>query len=1034
MEALPPRLEGNQPLQHVLSLNTARKNRFLLHFNSLHALTQWTAAIRLTIYENTLLQESYTGALIAGKGKSLNSIRSILAKTTFKYEDWTRVRFGPGNTWQRCWCVVSPPNEKAMAKYYKSLRSKKSAYNRPILPKGDIKFYETKRTKRVTPIATISDAYSVYAIYPLTQELVEQSTLVKVEGQITIHSEKQPSSEGFVFVLPELHAAISGFEMMVRWLFPVFDTFGLYGRPTRLNADTSSTNSLMFALSSNKRNGYLEVLDVSNLILTEGSKNWSEQEWRKQLKDATTRRLATLGNSRDSSISGPGRRSTKRESLPARYGNAVRFGNTAGGPNPESQLQNESSRSGDAHDTQRSPQSHTRAASDNIVTSYGNKHEPASFDPTMREDGTERSPPSPPPHGIPQFDGACDDYPSDDRSGSDGSVRINRQEIVDGLLPSPPPDGVAPPPPFSHDTREMPQVRPHRASVLARAGNRMSSGTLTQLMEINQARGMNGVENPSSEAHQVPPSEHQESSGNVAGAVATQQRYSEDRVDASSSVYSPISPASTRDNRSVQNPSPTRHSFATQPHQSPTNLPNLNTHPTVIRKPVNRQERYPESPTDTASSLGSLRNTIDVDALNMIITRERTPSPLPPHPHPQQNNTYEESTYDVSSVASPDYASSRQSSVSKRSVASIPKPRMGRMKVVGSSEPQVNEVVIGDAHYQHQNPTTSTANKPEIPLVDFGPTHTYMPTTRRPSTSDTLTLLTHNRNPSEATLGQGDNNKRPSLGKINATMMAENQPAQHSAQEKRRSVLWQPGMVPNAHENDGSNLTAEQFVQQRAASGNRVVTPTPAHYQTTSRNSPSPRPASGDWTTYVRPQPGNHDLPPRPHSRGASVMLGHDPPSRPHSRGASVMLGQSDISSHLSAREQEHVARVTGSSFFNLNGQATKSQPSLLGSGLVSAIDARERERKAMKEGRSGHMVQQAIAQRQYQNQYQVQQYQGQYQGQHLQQSPMTQYAPSISPSQYLSSPTPNGNYGNAGYFPPQQQWAAVQDRGYYRG
>ena len=273
IETLPTRNEERQPLHNVLSISTAGKNRYLLHFNSLHALSQWTAGIRLAMFENTVLQESYTGALIAGKGKMLNNIRTILERSRFKQEDWARVRFGPGTPWRRCWCVISPPDEKELQKLQKT-QKKKSVYDRstPVL-RGDIKFYETKKTKKVKPIATITDAYSAYAIYPQSRPLIEQSTLVKVEGQITVHSQLQSTTEGFVFVLPEAHPAVSGFEIMLRWLIPVFDTFGLYGRPKGLLADTASPRSLMFALPKNKRHGYLDILDVTGLVHTEGSQN-----------------------------------------------------------------------------------------------------------------------------------------------------------------------------------------------------------------------------------------------------------------------------------------------------------------------------------------------------------------------------------------------------------------------------------------------------------------------------------------------------------------------------------------------------------------------------------------------------------------------------------------------------------------------------------------------------------------------------------------------------------------------------------------
>lgn len=293
IESLPMNGAQGGNLQNVLSISTAANNRYLLHFNSLNSLTQWTAGIRLAMFEHSLLQESYTGALIAGKGKYLNNIKQIMDRSRFVHEDWARVRFGAGTPWRRCWCVITPPDEKEFAKAQKIAR--KNPYERTRFPKGDIRFYDTRKvTKKTRPIATITDAYAAYAIYPQSKPLVDQSTLVKLEGLITQHTKPERTTEGFVFVMPEVHPAVSGFEMMLRWLFPVFDTFALYGRPTRLIADVRDQRGLMFAMPRERRYGYLDILDVSGLIHTKGSNAWSERQWRKEMKKLTGTRMGAL--------------------------------------------------------------------------------------------------------------------------------------------------------------------------------------------------------------------------------------------------------------------------------------------------------------------------------------------------------------------------------------------------------------------------------------------------------------------------------------------------------------------------------------------------------------------------------------------------------------------------------------------------------------------------------------------------------------------------------------------------------------------
>ncbi|KAF2400406.1 hypothetical protein EJ06DRAFT_466786, partial [Trichodelitschia bisporula] len=291
IESLPMNEQGGQTLQNVLSISTAANNRYLLHFNTLNSLTQWAAGMRLAMFENASLQESYTGALIAGKGKVLNNIRQIMEPNRVRYEDWARVRFGAGTPWRRCWFVVSPPDPKEVQRIQKMYKKAKPYEKMPVI-KGDLKFYETRRiTKKTKPIATIADAYTAYAIYPQSKPLIDQSTLVKIDGRITIHSSPETDTEGSVFVMPEVHPAVSGFEIMLRFLFPVWDTFALYGRPSKLVADVLDQRGLMFALPVDRKYGYLEILDVATLIHTKGSQNWSDRQWRQELKQLTSKRM-----------------------------------------------------------------------------------------------------------------------------------------------------------------------------------------------------------------------------------------------------------------------------------------------------------------------------------------------------------------------------------------------------------------------------------------------------------------------------------------------------------------------------------------------------------------------------------------------------------------------------------------------------------------------------------------------------------------------------------------------------------------------
>ncbi|KAL4904569.1 hypothetical protein BDW74DRAFT_26561 [Aspergillus multicolor] len=917
---------GAQSLQNVLSVCSAGQNRYLLHFDSYDSLMHWAAAIRLAMYEHTCLYEAYTGSIIAAKGRGLNNIRAILERNRFKHEDWARVRFGAGTPWRRCWFVITPPDEKQLQKAKRTMK-KKSAYDRaPRLVIGNIKFYETKKTKKAKPIATVTDAYCAYAIYPQSKSLIDQSTLIKIEGNFILHSQSESKVEGFVFVMPEVHPAVSGFEIMLQFLMPTFDTFNLYGRPTRLIAAVNHIKSIMFAFPDQERYDYLEIVDIVNLLRTSGSQNWTEAEWRKQLKDATARRMADA-NSRTSSIAS---RPRFRASLPSRYSQVPAAPSSRKGPFPE--YMSTFNQSVDAVVQQVPPEDsitpapHSRSMSDTAGFAPRNFQGPAMMHDSPASSAQDLT-------GSPVVGSSPTRSSSEDEHNS----YLEQGPYVNPAQVQQLPPGVAPPPTLIHDPIARPPTRPQPSADARRANVRMSDSTLAQLVA---AGGINLADRPSTSASS---SEYTNNDSPVPPGSA--------HGNAGTPAFTANQPIEIQE----QGPPVPEHNFGVSGSPSSpkanrlsTQTITIDTEKAVKRKPLNRTPSQMVSPQSSVGepSFDDLRHTVDEDAMNLIgIVNQPTYTAaysIPKKSVPLE----EESVYDDDvSTASPDYASTGGSLYSKDSVKSIPK-RMGVKKTVGSG-PEPKDVVIGDARYAKDN---KPEHNPDIPTIDFGPTLTYLPTTSvpnvtgRPNTSDTLKKFGHHRSDSEATERQ-----RYSLP---ARQNGRNQSRSPSRDEYRRSVLWQPA-APRPI-TPGGGLTPEQFVQQRAAPS----PPVHAHRRSpsTSTATPTPRPVSGDWAAA--------------HTRSQSQMS----MGRPKSRGASSMFNYTDVSSHLSAREQEHVARMTGSSFFNLSGDKQKTPPPVNPMGLVGAIDAREQEKKLMKEGMSNQMVQHAIAQRQHQWQQQPQQ------------------------------------------------------------
>merc|ERR1712098_57596 len=173
----------------------------------------------------------------------------------------------------------------------------------------------------------------------------------------------------------------------------------------------------------------------------------------------------------------------------------------------------------------------------------------------------------------------------------------------------------------------------------------------------------------------------------------------------------------------------------------------------------------------------------------------------------------------------------------------------------------------------------------------------------------------------------------------------------YQSHSRSPSYAWQPG-IGAGRQSPGPALTPEEFVQQRAAAAQHPTGYIPQ------------RTASINRIEHVAV----------PSQAPKKLQKKRD--SRPSSRNSTHLL---DYSSNLSAREQEHVARMTGGPLLNMGDRTRSPDPSV---GLIGAIEAREQERKYIKEGVSGHMVQAAIAQRQHHAQ--AQQFQAQQETQRM--------------------------------------------------
>ncbi|WFD34788.1 hypothetical protein MCUN1_001632 [Malassezia cuniculi] len=249
--------------------------------NDGHRILQaWINAIRLSSWEKVRLDEIYTGALIRARLSAMRSmdgaedelaVRTPLVRG--RYEGWVKARFMGSTEWQRCWMVLNDHRiDDEQSSFWRILRQRpgdrssvalgtqKNApdvHDVPPPPPGTLGspavafFYESKKSKK--PFASLWHVRHVFAVYPSCVDLVENSSLFKVEGclpQSTVNSAThRPRNTGWVLFMPEAKVSQPRGENaeMMKWIIAFMDAFHLYGRPSTFAWDARDPESPFFA-------------------------------------------------------------------------------------------------------------------------------------------------------------------------------------------------------------------------------------------------------------------------------------------------------------------------------------------------------------------------------------------------------------------------------------------------------------------------------------------------------------------------------------------------------------------------------------------------------------------------------------------------------------------------------------------------------------------------------------------------------------------------------------------------------------------
>lgn len=1005
-----------------------------------------------------MLQEAYTGALIGSKGKSINGISNLMQRTRFKYEDWARVRFAAGEPWNKYWAVITPPDEKSYQKWKKEIKKGKQPAEPLVL--GNIKFYATKKTKKATPVATITKAYSCYAIYPQSEALIEHSTLVKIEGQVTTQNALEPR-EGFIFVMPDTHPSVSGFEMMIRFLFPAFDAFHLYGRPERLAADVMDMRSLMFAMPREAKYGYLEVADVANLISADKQKKFSEMDWRRRLKELTLKKMQEVQKGPRNSLPTQSKVSTivfsdNRSS--ASSSPAVPYPPQHVPMTPSIPLTGKHNRS--MSEAQGYVNYHDR-------TMVGNSpyERPSTASAIQHHGGDFRSSPN----------DAGSEVHSDEDDGelfASLHTRLTRYPKLDL------PEDIPSTPIMAH----VPSSRPaHPLPPTPGFQSRMSMATLQTLVQGSvvgstyQHGNRQNNDNTEPYGDRAPRHSHEsnmfedlpqrrsEWASTVSLGAEAAAQWSSTSRSYTPSIHHPLPPPPLEDtkvstgrrSRSPPPPDPPRHlyynssegstpkgfaprqnneqnSFSWERQSDELRAPvdsrpppldlsqgsammNPLPSPPVPAKIPFKASNAPQppilktnvpkniAPSNSASanhtphstdSLDSLANHVmNTEALNRVsqhmarTNSQGDMSDLSGVAKMTRSFSGSDSGSEYGNGETDDYASTDEEPETVRPPPRVEGARAGVMKTVGQRK--AGDITIGGGHSRSGNsPSQGRVVESNIPTIDFGRTFNHGrslstgTTLGQPSAQartvgsgngqitdsvygihsehaspveymkgttqqnmDGLVGPGHNRNPSTGSSGVFDDTKRPAhLRQYSSPEPGDGKGSQGVSHNKMppagRKMAWQPGLVQTGGNSKFAvkSETPESYVAEQAAA---------AKQQSQARN------------RYV-------------HSRRPSRNSSAEQIPRPPSRGGNAafsplgLINVPDLSSHLSAREQEYIARKTGTTLLQMEEGNTRKQPPHQ-AGLLGALEAREKEKKELtKSGVSNNViVQQALVQRQ---------------------------------------------------------------------
>ncbi|KAJ7067255.1 hypothetical protein C8F01DRAFT_1120764 [Mycena amicta] len=262
----------------ILAVNTSGSNLILFSCPSTPSLLSWAAALRLSAWEKSRLEEIYTAHLLR---ITLTGPDYPTTLVNGRMEGWIRLRIAGQTDWKKVWMSVcaaahavpqhdAPRTKKRMSSLF-SFKDH-APPETPLPPRPIIAIYPGPKPKeRRKPLLTVHNISQVFAVYPERPDLISRSTLIKLEGLIGDEDTAggMARQEGWLSVMPGLESGLGQAEEMLKWIVALHDAFQLYGRPEGWSWDPRNPRSLMFAYPVGPRRDLLflereqaETLDV----------------------------------------------------------------------------------------------------------------------------------------------------------------------------------------------------------------------------------------------------------------------------------------------------------------------------------------------------------------------------------------------------------------------------------------------------------------------------------------------------------------------------------------------------------------------------------------------------------------------------------------------------------------------------------------------------------------------------------------------------------------------------------------------------